>query len=168
MSLREKIFADFEQEMANTRKCLERVPNDKWDWKIHEKSNTIGWVAGHLAEIPSWAVSAIQEDGFDICPPDAPPVQPIRPQTIEETLEIFDKNLAEARAAMATFQDEDLDKPWSLLNGGQALFTMPKMTVIRSWVINHSIHHRAILTVYFRVNDIPVPAIYGPSGDEEA
>ncbi|RCS54528.1 DinB family protein [Bremerella cremea] len=168
MSLREKIFADFEHEMANTRKCLERIPNDKWDWKIHEKSNTIGWLAGHLAEIPSWTVSALKHDSFDICPPDAPPVQPTRPPTIEETLEIFDKNLADAREAMATFQDEDLDKPWSFLNSGQVLFTMPKMAVVRTWVINHTIHHRGILTVYFRVNDIPVPALYGPSGDEDS
>ncbi|PQO38126.1 DinB family protein [Blastopirellula marina] len=168
MSLSEMIFGDFEQEMASTRKCLERVPNDKWDWKIHEKSNTIGWVAGHLAEIPSWAVSALRHDSFDICPPDAPPVQPTRPAKIEEALEIFDKNVAEAREALAAVKDEDLTLPWSLLNGGQVLFTMPKVAVVRTWVINHTVHHRAILTVYFRMNEVPVPALYGPSADEQA
>ncbi|PQO42316.1 DinB family protein [Blastopirellula marina] len=168
MSTIEMIFGDFEQEMANTRKTLERLPNDKWDWKIHEKSNTIGWVAGHLAEIPKWTTSALKLDSLDLCPPDAPALQPACPKTREETLELFDKNLAEAKEAFATVDVEDLHKPWSLLQSGTPLFTMTKLAVIRTWVINHTVHHRAILTVYFRVNDIPVPALYGPSGDEES
>lgn len=168
MSLNEMIFGDFEQEMANTRKCLERVPNDKWDWKIHDKSNTIGWVARHLAEIPDWAESILKDDEFDINPPDQPAPTPADVSTTEAALALFDKNVAAAKAALSNVSEEELTKSWSLLAGGQALFTMPKHAVFRTWVINHSVHHRAILTVYFRVNDISVPALYGPSGDEEA
>lgn len=167
MSTIEMIFGDFDQEMANTRKTLERVPNDKWDWKIHEKSNTIGWVARHLAEIPDWAESILKDDEFDINPPDKPAPQPASVNSAEEALALFDKNVAAAKAALASFDEADLNKPWSLLAGGQVLFTMPRHAVFRTWVINHTVHHRGILTVYFRVNDIAVPALYGPSGDEE-
>ena len=168
MSTLQLIFGDFEQEMASTRKTLERVPNDKWDWKIHEKSNTIGWVARHLAEIPDWAESILKDDEFDVNPPDKPAPQPADVKTAEEALALFDKNVAAAKAALASFDEANLTKPWSLKAGGQVLFTMPKVAVFRTWVINHSVHHRGILTVYFRVNDIPVPALYGPSGDEES
>ncbi|QDU76380.1 DinB superfamily protein [Bremerella volcania] len=166
MSLSQIVFADFDQEIANTRKTLERVPDDKWDWKIHEKSNTIGWVAGHLAEIPGWTASTWNHDQLDMNPPDGPGYQPPLLNSHADALALFDKNVASAKAAIANITEEDLSKPWSLLDGGNVLFTMPKLAVMRTFVINHLVHHRAILTVYFRVNDVPVPALYGPSGDE--
>ncbi|MBA2117339.1 DinB family protein [Bremerella alba] len=166
MSLSQIVFADFEQEIANTRKTLERVPDDKWDWKIHEKSNTIGWVTGHLAEIPAWTVSLWDHDQLDINPPGGPGYQPPQLNGHADALALFDKNVATARVAIAGITEEDLNKPWSLLDGGNVLLTMPKMAVMRTFVINHLVHHRAILTVYLRVNAVPVPALYGPSGDE--
>ncbi|GAA4438667.1 DinB family protein [Bremerella cremea] len=166
MSLCQTVFCDFETELANTRKTLERVPNDKWDWKINEKSNTIGWVAGHLAEIPGWAVSTWTKDELDFNPPGGPGYSPTAVSNCDEVLALFDKNAAAAKEAIADIQEADLGKPWSLLSGGEVLFTMPKIAVMRTFVINHIVHHRAILTVYYRVNGVPVPALYGPSGDE--
>lgn len=166
MSLSDIVFADFEQEMAQTRKTLERVPDEKWDWKIHEKSNTIGWVATHLGRIPAWTMSTFDQDSLDLSPPDGPSFDPPTPTNCAENLEIFDENVAQALATLKSVDDETLQKPWSLLNAGETLFTLPKMAVIRTWVINHTVHHRGILTVYFRVNGVPVPALYGPSADE--
>ncbi|MBI1246324.1 DUF664 domain-containing protein [bacterium] len=167
MGISQIAFCDFEMELANTRKTLERVPVDKWDWKLHEKSNTIGWVATHLAEIPKWATTTWTTDELDINPPGGEGYKPPSISNLEELLALFDKHAAEAKEAMATVQEEDLEKPWTLKNAGESLFTMSKSMVMRMFVINHLVHHRAILTVYFRMNDVPVPALYGPSGDEQ-
>jgi len=166
MSLGQIIFADFEQELANTRKTLERVPDEQWAWKIHDKSNTIGWVATHLGRIPSWTMSTFDRDSLDLNPPDGAGFDPPAPSNCAESLKIFDENAAQAIKTLRSVDDATLQQPWTLLSGGETIFTIPKHMVIRTWVINHLFHHRAILTVYFRVNDIPVPALYGPSGDE--
>lgn len=160
------ILPEFDQEMASTRKVLERVPENKLDWQPHSKSHTIGWNANHLAEIPGWIVNALEQDALDIAPPGAPPYQTPSLATRGEILAAFDKNVAAARRALAAAKDEAIDQPWSLLKGGTAIMTMPRRAVIRNFVMNHSIHHRAILLVYLRLNDVPVPGMYGPSGDE--
>jgi uncharacterized damage-inducible protein DinB len=166
MSLSQTLLPEFDHEMANTRKVLARIPADKLGWKAHEKSNTIGWVGMHLAEIPGWAEKTFTTDSFDIAPPGAEPYRTPTPDSVEAILERFDKNVAAGRAAIAATRDEDFAKPWSLLNGGNVVFTMPRIALLRSFVLNHSIHHRAHLCVYLRLNDVPVPALYGPSGDE--
>ncbi|MEW4561408.1 DinB family protein [Bremerella sp. JC770] len=166
MSLSDLLFADLQQEFANTRRTLERVPDDKWDWQIHEKSNTIGWVATHLGRIPSWTLFTFDRDALDLNPANGPNFDPPTPTTCEENLKIFDDNVAQAVATLQSVDDATLSQPWTLLSGGEKIFTIPKHMVIRTWVINHLVHHRAILTVYFRVNEIPVPALYGPSADE--
>jgi len=166
MSYAETILPEFEQEMASTRKVLERVPEDKLDWKAHPKSNTIGWNANHLAEMPSWVAMTIRESALDIAPPGGPTYQSPKAASRKEILEVFDKNVAAARKAISEAKDEEMGKNWSLLKGGQTLFTMPRRAVIRTFVINHIIHHRAMLCVYLRLNNIPVPGMYGPSGDE--
>lgn len=164
--INQALLPEFDMEMANTRKALERVPDDKLAWKPHEKSMTLGRLAGHLAELPSWGMATMSNDSLDIAPPGAPPQQGLTAKSRQEALDRFDKNVAAARAAIAGASGEVLMKPWSLLKGGRTLMTMPKIAVLRSFVMNHMIHHRAQLGVFLRLNNIPVPAIYGPSADE--
>ena len=166
MSLSDALLPEFDHEMANTRKSLERVPEDKLDWKPHTKSMTLGHLAGHLAEIPTWGATTVNKESFDVAPPDGPSHEPFEAKSVAEALERFDKNVAAARAAIEGASDETLLRPWSLLHGGNTVFTLPRIAVLRSFVMSHSIHHRAQLGVYLRLNDVPVPAIYGPSADE--
>jgi uncharacterized damage-inducible protein DinB len=166
MAIAQSILPEFDHEMAGTRKTLERVPDDKLDWKAHPKCNSIGWVGGHLAEIPGWVESTLKHDSFDIAPVGGEPFRPTKFTSRKQMLEVFDKNVATARAAIASTSDADFMKPWSLLSGGKAMFTMPRIAVVRGFVMNHSIHHRAFLCSYLRMNEIPVPSLYGPSGDD--
>lgn len=167
MTIAETILPEFDMEMAGTRKALERVPDDKLDWKAHSKSNSIGWVATHLAEIVGWVEGTLTKDTWDINPEGGEPYQVPQLNSRQEILDQFDANVATARKRIEATSDEEFAKSWSLLSAGQALITMPKAGVIRTWVLNHSIHHRGHLCVYLRLNDIPVPALYGPSGDEQ-
>jgi uncharacterized damage-inducible protein DinB len=152
--------------MATTRRVLERVPTDKFDWKAHPKSNTIGWNVSHLAEIPRWVEGTLSELGYDMEPIGGEPYRTPMLTTTQEALEAFDRNVAAARAALVQAKDEEMPKMWSLLQKGQPILTMPRSAVIRSLIMNHIVHHRAILCVYLRLNDIAVPSVYGPSGDE--
>ncbi len=167
MSIAESILPEFELEMAGTRKVLERITDDKLDWKAHEKSNTIGWVACHLAEIPGWVEGTLTQDNWDINPEGGESYQSPKLSSRQEILDLFDANIATAKEQIEKASDEEFAKSWSLLTAGKAIITMPKLGVIRTWVLNHTIHHRAHLCVYLRLNDIPVPALYGPSADEQ-
>ena len=166
MTISESLLPEFDREMANTRRCLERVPEDQFDWKPHPKSQTMRWLAGHVAHLPSWVVMAIQRDSIDVMPPGAPPPRTPEVESRAALLEMFDKNVGEARAALAGACDEHLLKSWTLLRSGKEIFSLPRVGVLRGFVMNHLIHHRAQLCVYFRLNDVPVPALYGPSADE--
>jgi len=166
MSFSEMILPEFDQEMANTRKTLERVPQDKFAWKPHVKSTSLGGLATHLGNIPSWVKNTFEQDELDIAPPGAPPFRLEEVKSPQRTARSFDKNVANARAALEGASDEKWLGPWSLLNGGYKIFTMPRAAVMRSFVMNHLIHHRAQLGVYLRLLDVPVPSIYGPSADE--
>jgi uncharacterized damage-inducible protein DinB len=168
MSISASLLPEFDLEMANTRKALERTPDDKFDWKPHEKSSTMGWMANHLANIPTWTGFTINQDSLDLAPPDGGSFTWEGKASRQDILECFDKNVAAARDAIAGASDQELLKPWSLLKGGVTLMTLPKIAVLRSFVMNHIIHHRGQFTVYLRLNDIPVPSIYGPSADEGA
>jgi uncharacterized damage-inducible protein DinB len=168
MSYAETILPEFDAEMAGARKVLERVPEDKLDWQAHPKSNTIGWNANHLAEIPGWVAGTLSQLEWDIAPQGGEAYQTPKLASRDEILAMFDKNVAEARAALAGVSDEAMEQMWSLLKAGETLMTMPRTTVIRNFVLNHTVHHRAILCVYLRLNDVPVPGLYGPSGDEGA
>jgi len=152
--------------MAHTRKTLERVPAGTDDWKPHPKSMSMGRLAGHLAELPHWAVETISREELDVMPPGSAMPVPFISTSPAELLERFDKNVAEARALLAGVTDEQIEKAWSLLVGGKTVMTMPRAAVIRGVVMNHMIHHRAQLGVYLRLNDVPVPSVYGPSADE--
>lgn len=166
MALRDGVLAQFEHEMAGTRKTLERVPEGKPDWAPHPKSMKMGRLAGHLAELPGWAAETIHRDSLDVRPANGPQYQPLIMSSRKQLLEAFDKNVANARAAIAGASDETLLAPWTLLVGGQKIFSMPRLAVLRASVISHIIHHRAQMGVYLRLNDVPVPALYGPSADE--
>jgi uncharacterized damage-inducible protein DinB len=166
MSYADTILPEFDHEMASTRKMLERVPDDRMDWRAHPKSNPIGWVANHVAEIPGWVEMTLTRPSLDVAPAGGERYQSPKLRTHREIVELFDRNVAAARKAIAAVKDADLGQPWSLLRTGQPIFTMPRAMVIRSFVLNHLIHHRAILGVYLRLNDVPVPGMYGPSGDE--
>jgi uncharacterized damage-inducible protein DinB len=166
MQINQSLLPEFDMEMAKTRKTLERIPDDKLDYKPHEKSMTMRRLVGHLAELTGWLSVTIDQDSIDVAPVDGPKYQPLQAVSRQQALDEFDKHVAIARAALERATDEDLMKPWSLLSGGKTMFTMPKIAVIRGFVMNHTIHHRAQLGVYLRLNDIPVPSIYGPSADE--
>ena len=166
MPIGQALLPEFDHEMANTRKTLERVPEDKLGWKPHEKSMTMGRLAQHVSEIPGWTTFTMEKDSVDVHPPGGPPYQPPVIKSLKDLLEALDKSVKAARTAISAVSDEQLMKPWSLLSGGKTMFTMPRIAVLRSFVMNHMIHHRAQLGVYLRLNNIPVPAIYGPSADE--
>jgi uncharacterized damage-inducible protein DinB len=160
------ILPEFEQEMANTRKTLERVPEDKLAWKPHEKSFSLGGLATHVSNLPSWTTYTFEKDELDIAPPGQESFRVPEAKSRQELLDNFDKNLAAARAALNGATDERWNAPWSLLKGGAKIMTLPRTAVMRSFVMNHLIHHRAQLGVYLRLLDVPVPSIYGPSADE--
>jgi uncharacterized damage-inducible protein DinB len=165
MSYAETTLLEFDHEMANTRKVLERIPEDKLDWKPHPKSHTIGWNANHIADLPNWLVETLTKPALDIAPLGGKPYEGPKHSSRQQILNTFDKNVAAARSALATVKDEDMGKMWSLQQGGHTIFTMPRAAVVRSMVISHLIHHRAHLCCYLRMNDVPVPGMYGPSGD---
>ena len=166
MPIAQSLLGEFDHEMATTRKVLAAVPEGRNDWKPHPRSMTLGRLAGHVAELPGWGTTTMEQTELDFRPASGPPIQPGVFTTREATLRLFDANVAKARAALAAGSDADYMVPWTLKAGGQIIFTMPRIAVIRSFVMNHLIHHRAQLGVYLRLNDIPIPGSYGPSADE--
>jgi uncharacterized damage-inducible protein DinB len=159
------MLPEFDNEMASTRKTLERVPDEKLDWRPHAKSMTMGGLMTHLANLPSWAVYGVKLDELDIAPGGVPQ-RAEELHTRADALAAFDRNVAAARAAIAGAADEHLLKPWTLLSNGRTVMTLPRVAVLRGFVMNHMIHHRAQLGVYLRLNDVPVPSVYGPTADE--
>ena len=166
MTYAETLLPEFDQEMANTRKVLERIPEDKLDWRAHPKSNTIGWNANHLADLVNWLAQALTRPSLDVAPVGGEPYPFPKLTSRRELLDLFDRNVAAARTAITALRDEAMAQMWTLLRAGQPIFTMPRAAVVRGVVLNHLIHHRAHLCVYLRLNGIPVPGMYGPSGDE--
>jgi uncharacterized damage-inducible protein DinB len=162
MTLSEMILPEFDQEMTNTRKLLERVPEDKMAWKPHEKSMAMGRLASHVAELAGWATTTINQDSLNL----TPDMKGFQAASRKELLETFDKNAAEARQAIAGASDAHLQKTWTLAVNGKTFFSMPRTAVLRGFVMNHLIHHRAQLGVYCRLNDVPIPGMYGPSADD--
>jgi len=157
------LIAELENEAQTTRKVLERIPADKFGWKPHEKSMEFGRLATHVAEMHGWTKPTVEQPELDFAKMD---YKPFEPKTTAELVEHFEKNLAEALETLKGASDDLWHEPWSLRNGEQIYFTMPKIAVMRSMVLNHIVHHRGQLSVYLRLNDIPVPSLYGPSADE--
>ena len=168
MAINEMLLSEFDHEMSIARKFLERAPSEKFSWKPHEKSMTMGQLVGHIAEIPSWVVPTLEMPSLDLAPKDGPAYQMPKIGSSAEAVQILDKYVAAARPAISKITEVQLAEPWSLMKTGVTLFTMPKGLVLRNFVLNHVVHHRAQLGVYFRLNDIPVPQTYGPSADDTA
>lgn len=165
MRYAELILPEFEQEIANTRKLLQCVPDESMDWRAGPNFNTIGWNANHLAEIIGWVDGVLTQTSWDMAPVGGEAYRSPALATGQAVLELFDRNVAAARAAIQRVDEAELSTPWSLLAGGQPLFTLPRSGVIRTFVLNHLIHHRAILSTYLRMIDVAVPGMYGPTGD---
>lgn len=165
MSIAQTLLPEFDREMANTRKLLECVPDGKWDWKPHPKSMTLGRLAGHVAELPGWATNTIRLSVLKIDPADGS-FQAFFANSRQDLLATFDKNVAEAREAIAGATDDHLHQIWSLEFSGKTVMSMPRAAVLRSVVMNHLIHHRAQLGLFLRLNDVAIPGMYGPSADE--
>jgi uncharacterized damage-inducible protein DinB len=167
MNIAEFMVGEFDHEAANTRKVLARVPDAHASWKPHAKSWSMGELALHLANLPTWVARALQSSEFDIEPPGSTPSFPKRVWVSQEALlKTFDDNVAAARALIAATPDAEMMKPWTLKKRGDVVLTLPRAAVLRSFVFNHSIHHRGQMTVYLRMKDIPVPFLYGPTADE--
>lgn len=164
MTIAEALLPEFDREMGVTRRLLERVPEGQFAWKPHDKSMTLGRLVEHLAQLPEWATLTIAQNGIEMGPP-PPDHQP--PATRAAVLDLFDRNVAKARTTLNGRLDAELTAPWTLKAQGKEVFTMPKALVLRSFVFNHLVHHRGQLTVYLRMHDVPIPSIYGPSGDEQ-
>jgi uncharacterized damage-inducible protein DinB len=163
MPIAQSLLPEFDHEMEVTRKLLSRVPESKAAWKPHTKSYSLGELVVHVSNLLTWTDIAVNGDDFDFA------TQFKRPAPFSSTkalLDFFDANVRNARAAIASASDEQLKKPWTLRNGQQTIFTMPKAAVLRSFVMNHHIHHRGQLSVYLRMQDVPLPNMYGPTADE--
>ena len=161
MSIADTLLPEFDQEMATTRKVLERVPTDKGEWKPHPKSFSLGHLSQLVAGMPGWLINIVTETALDLA---AGPGYSY--EKTEALLKSFDKNVSEARKTIAAAKDADFNVNWSLKHGDRTIFTMPRGPVVRQ-TINHLVHHRGQLTVYLRLIDVPVPSIYGPSADEQ-
>ncbi|MHC9541499.1 MAG: DinB family protein [Vulcanimicrobiota bacterium] len=160
------LMLEFDQELAQTRKTLERVPDPLFGWKPHEKSFTMGEMAAHIESLLEWGLDVLTKDSYDARPEDMAANKAKEPKTQAELIASFDKHREQFRAALEKMDNDSFLKPWSLSVGGKNIFTIPRIAAVRGMIMNHMIHHRGQLTVYFRLNDIPVPGLYGPSADE--
>ncbi len=162
MALKDGLLAEYDHEIATTRKLLERLPDDKLSWKPHEKSMSLGGLATHLGNIPNWGATILNDVSFDLAA--APPNLDAKSSRVD-ILAFFDDSTKRTRAAMDKSDPEYL-LAWALKRGGQEMFSMPRLSAFRTFVLYHLVHHRGQLSVYLRLNDIPVPPIYGPTADE--
>ena len=165
MALKDSILPEYDHEMGTTRRLLERVPEADFAWKPHDKSYSLVQLATHIASIPRWVPFTLDETALDVTtvPEDARP----KPATsVANLLETFDRHVKTARAKIAEQPDSALMVPWTLKQGTHEVFTMPRIGVLRSFIMNHMIHHRGQLSVYLRLRNVPLPSIYGPTADE--
>jgi uncharacterized damage-inducible protein DinB len=164
MPLIDSLLPEFDREMGLTRRALERVPDGQFEWRPHPTSVTLGRLAEHLTEMPQWATITMTQSGLEMTTQRPP--EYVRPATRAAVLEQFDSYLKTGRSHVAGKTDGEFNAPWTLKAGGKEVFTMPKIAVMRNFVLNHMIHHRGQLTVYLRMLGVAVPSTYGPSGDE--
>lgn len=164
MTIGQMIAAELNQEAVATRKMLERVPNDKLSWQPHEKSMTLGRLAGHIVEMVNWTDATISQDELDFATAD------YKPKEYTDSAELaadLDRNVSNAVEILNSISDEAMMQNWRLRNGEQVYFELPKAAVMRTMVMNHIIHHRGQLSVFLRLLDVPLPPVYGPSADEQ-
>ncbi len=156
-------LGDFDQELATTRRMLERLPDEHFGWKPHEKSMSLGALGAHLVNVLIWLDSMVKYDEFDLA---VTPVPNHKPENREALLNLFDKNVAVLRESLAQTEADSLGEPWTFKKGDHVIFALPKAAALRSFGISHLVHHRGQLSVYLRLLDIPVPPSYGPTADE--
>lgn len=161
--IREVLLAEFDHEMAVTRRLIERCPAG-FTWTPHAKSFSLGDLATHLARVPHWGEWILTNDAYDLLLDHAPPAPSA--SVLPEVLEVFDRNVSAVRTALVASSDAELAAPWSLRRNGTTLMTLPRLSAFKTYVVNHAIHHRGQLSVYLRLLDVPLPAIYGPTADE--
>ena len=164
MSQKDAFIAELKYEAVNTRRMLERVPGDKFAWKPHDKSMTIGRLSSHIAEIPVWVNRTLEADSFNFA---GLPLVRNTYESTEALLRVFDDMQTAALAALSNATDDALNQQYTLLRGEQVVYEMPRKVLIRNFTFNHIIHHRGQLSVFLRLLDIPVPGMYGPSADEK-
>jgi uncharacterized damage-inducible protein DinB len=166
MAIRDGLLPEFDHEMATTRRLLERVPEAEFAWKPHDRSMALGQLAGHIVNLPQWCSATLASTVFEL---DTMPVdpRPKLPASRAALIEEFDAKVTVARNQLVATTDAEFMTPWTLKKGGQEIFTLPRLSAIRSFVMNHLIHHRGQLTVYLRLKNVPLPPIYGPTADEQ-
>jgi uncharacterized damage-inducible protein DinB len=166
MAFSDTFLPEFDHEMRTTRSILERVPTDKSDWRPHPKSTALGVLAAHVAGLVRFGSRVASEDEINMAPADGSPPRPPAPyDSTDALLAAFDESVAATRSALSSLPDEKLTTPWTLKFGEQTIFTMPRAAVLRMMLMSHVIHHRGQLSVYLRLNDVPLPSIYGPTAD---
>ena len=163
MAVRDSLLPEFDQEMAATRLVLERLPESAFGWRPHPKSYDLGGLAAHLAQIPRWGTSILKHDGHDLAAATAPG---IALTTVADVLAKFDSHVTEVRAGLLEMADAQLLAPWALRRGTHLVLSMPRIAALRAFVVHHSIHHRGQMTVYLRLQDVPLPPLYGSTADE--
>ena len=162
MKLAELLLTELDREMKTTRRLIERVPDDRMDFKPHEKSNNLGWLANHVVNLVRFPTFIASGDGVDLTrfP------RPADVKTTPELVSLLEANIEQARKAISGVEDESMFETWTLRMGEHVIFSEPRFMVFRSFFMNHHIHHRAQLAVYLRLNNVPLPGMYGPSADE--
>jgi uncharacterized damage-inducible protein DinB len=166
MAIKDALLPEYDHEMGTTRRLLERTPEADLGWKPHDKSMTLGQLAGHIANIPRWSTAVTDGSGFDVAT-GGDEVRPTTPASIRDLLADFDRKVAQARAGLAATDDPQMLEPWTLRQGDHEIFTMPRVSALRTFVMNHLIHHRGQLSVYLRLRNVALPSIYGPTADEQ-
>jgi uncharacterized damage-inducible protein DinB len=166
MAIRDSLLPEYDHEMGTTRRLLERTPEAELAWKPHEKSMTLGELAGHITNIPRWCKAIIEHSVFDMNSVGEDARRRPPPASVAELLANFDTRTAEARQALAAADDPDMLALWTLKQGDHEIFTLPRVAAVRSFIMNHVVHHRGQLSVYLRLKDVPLPPIYGPTADE--
>lgn len=165
MAIKDMLLREFDQEASQTRRVLERVPEEHFDWRPHDRSMTLRHLASHIAENHDWARIIMESTEFDLMKARGKGFESARAATRAELLEMFDRRSEDARAQLDR-DDASYQERWTFLKGGERVVTLPRIAAIRAFLMSHIIHHRGQLTVYLRLNDVPVPGMYGPSADE--
>lgn len=165
MAIKDALLPEFDHEMGTTRRLLERTPESDFGWKPHDKSMTLGQLAGHIANLPHWCGAVFNFTVFDVASA-GEDTRPRAPESVTTLLAEFDRRVAEARSRLAAATDPEMLAPWTFASDDHEIFTMPRASVVRSFIMNHLIHHRGQFSVYLRMRNVPLPSMYGPTADE--